>query len=33
MDIAVIVIPKYEYFYGFIGKRIAIGLSENVMTP
>jgi hypothetical protein len=33
MDIAVVVILKFEYLDGFMAGRIAIGLSQNVMTP
>jgi len=32
MDIAVVVIPKFEYFDGFIAESIVIGLSQNVVT-
>jgi len=33
VDIAVVVIPKFEYFDGFIAERFAIGRLQNVMEP
>ena len=32
MNIAVVVIPTFEYFDGFTVERIAVGLSQSVMT-